>query len=249
MYPHYAYPRRILLGLAGQILLGGRRSFRADACACLARLTPPLQVHGAGHIPAHGPALITVNHYHRPGFGAWWIALAIASVVPVEMHWTMTGELTYPGKWYAPMGRVVSRRLLGRAAAIYGFTAMPPMPPRPADVTPRALAVRRVLRYARQHPTAILGLAPEGMDMPHGVLSWPPEGAGRLVSLLAGLGFSITPVGAYEQDGAFCLHFGPAYVLQLPPGLPAPEKDRRATEIVMRAIAALLPLPLRGEFA
>jgi hypothetical protein len=249
MIRRYTYPWQILFGLGGQVCFGGQRSFRADARACLDRLAPPLQVYGAEYIPVCGPALITVNHYFRPGFNVWWAALAIASVMPEEMHWTMTGELTYPGKWYAGLGGAGSRWLLGRLARVYGFTAMPPMPPRPGDVAARGLAVRRVLSYAREHPAALIGLAPEGMDMPGGVLGWPPEGAGRFIALLAGFGFRVTPVGAYEQDGAFCLHFGPAYALYLPAGLAAGEKDRVAAQIIMGAIARLLPLPLRGEFA
>ncbi len=243
-----AYPYRTVLGLAAATLSGGQRSFRADARACIGRLNPPLQVEGQAHVPSSGPALITVNHYWAPGFAAWWIALAIAAVVPTEMHWAITGELTYPGQWYAPLGQAGSRWLLRRLAAVYGFTAMPPMPPRPGDVAARAQAVGRVLRYARAHPAAILGLAPEGMDMPGGVLGWPPAGAGRFIALLAGLGFSITPAAAYEQDGALHLSFGPAYALRLPPGLTAAERDHRAARTVMEAIAELLPAHLRGEF-
>lgn len=248
MHPRHTYPPRTLLGLSRAVLTGGRRSFRADAAACLGRLSPPLQVLGAEHVPARGPALITVNHYTRPGLGVWWCALAIASVAPQEMHWAMTGELTYPGKWYAGPAGAGSRWLLGRLAAVYGFTAMPPMPPRPGDVAARGLAVRRVLRYARDHPAALIGLAPEGMDMPGGVLGWPPEGAGRFIALLAALGFPVIPVGAYEQNGAFCLHFGPAYELRLPAGMSAAARDRQAAQTVMSAIARLLPRQLRGVF-
>lgn len=249
MYPRYSYPWQGLLGLAWQIFFGGQRSFGEDARACLGCLQPPLQLLGKEHVPAQGPALIVVNHYYRPGFDAWWIALAIASVVPVEMHWVMTDELTFPGKRYSALGRTGSRWLLGRLARIYGFTAMPPMPPRPGDVARRALAVRRLLTYARNHPTTVLGLAPEGMDMPGGRLSWPPAGAGRLIASLADLGFPITPVGAYEQDGAFWLHCGPTFRLQVPLALPAGEKDRFVARTVMTAIARQLPEPLRGEFA
>lgn len=249
MYPRYAYPWRTLLGLGRHVCFGGQRSFRADARACIGRLRPPLRLHGAENIPARGPALVTLNHYCRPGFNAWWNALAIASVVPAEMHWTVTGELTFPGKRYAALGQTGSRWLMRRLSNVYGFTAMPPMPPRPGDVMPRASAVRRVVEHARQHPAAILGLAPEGMDMPGGVPGRPPAGVGRFIALLAGLDFRVTPAGVYEQDDEFCLHFGPAYALRLPAGLPAEEKDRLAAQIVMEAIARLLPLSLRGEFA
>lgn len=245
----YSYPWRTVLGLGQSVLTGGQRSFAADARACIGRLNPPLQLTGAAHIPAHGPALITVNHYCRPGFRAWWIALAIAAAVPVDMHWAITGALTFPGKWYTGLGQAGSRWLLRRLARVYSFTTMPPMPPRPEDVVARAQAVQRVLGYARAHPSAILGLAPEGMDMPGGVLHWPPDGAGRFMLLLAGLGFPVTPVAAYERDGAFHLDFGPPYTLRVPAGLSSAEKDRRAAQIVMTAIGRLLPPHLRGDFA
>ncbi|KAF0106172.1 MAG: hypothetical protein FD146_2761 [Anaerolineaceae bacterium] len=249
MYPEYSYPLRLLPGLTASLLFGGRRSFRADAQACIERLKPPLRVLGAENIPQAGPALITFNHYYRPGFPAWWLALAIAAAVPVEMHWVMTGELTFPGKWYAFAGRPISRWFLQRLSKIYGFTIMPPMPPRPKDVEARARSVREYLDYARKHPQAILGLAPEGRDNPpHGALAHPAPGAGRFLLLLAGLGFPVTPAAAYEEAGEFCLRFGAAYRLQVPPRTGPDEKDRAAAEIVMRQIAALLPERLRGEF-
>ena len=70
------------------------------------------------------------NHYYRSGFNAWWMALGLAATVPLDIHFVMTGELTFPGKWYAPLGMAGSRWLL-RRFSIYGFTTMPPMPPRP----------------------------------------------------------------------------------------------------------------------
>ncbi|MGC8780704.1 MAG: hypothetical protein ACP5UQ_07555 [Anaerolineae bacterium] len=247
-HPRYGYPWRTVLGMAGQALFGGRRSFRADACACVGRLRPALQLCGAEHVPTCGPALIAVNHYHRPGFGAWWIALAVASVVPAEMHWAMTDEWTCTGRSYAPVGRAGSRWLLRRVAAVYGFTTMPPMPPRSEDAIRRALAVRRLLEFVRDHPAAVLGLAPEGRDTPDGVLSRPAPGTGHLIRRLATLGFRIVPAGAYEQDGRLCLRFGPAYQLEVPPGVSGREADRLVAQTVMRAIAALLPPSLRGEF-
>ena len=249
MFPVYSYPPLGFLRLAPNVLFGGRRSFRRDGQLCIERLKPPLRVLGAENIPSCGPCLITFNHYYRPGFNAWWMALGIASLVPIEMHWVMTGELTFPGKWYAPLGEAGSRWLLDRFSHIYGFTTMPPMPPRPKDVEARAKSVRKFLSYARGHPQAILGLAPEGGDNPPtGALTWPASGAGRFISLLAGLGFPILPVGAYEQAGEFCLGFGAAYRLRVPRGPGPDEKDRAVTDIVMRKIAALLPDRLRGEF-
>jgi hypothetical protein len=105
------------------------------------------------------------------GFGVWWLALAVAAMVPEEMHWVMTGELTFPGKWYVFLGRPFSRWQLKRLANIYGFTSMPPMPPRKKDVTARARSVRARLEYVRLHPGSMLALATEGRDDLNGVLA------------------------------------------------------------------------------
>jgi hypothetical protein len=247
-YPSYSYPPSVVLGLAARVLFGGRRSFRRDGQACMARLQPPVRILGVENIPAGGPCLLTFNHYYRPGFSAWWMALGIASQVPVEMHWVMTGELTFPGKWYAALGMAGSRWLLKRFANIYGFTTMPPMPPRPKDLKARARSVRRTLAFAKNHPQAILGLAPEGGDQPGGLVNWPPAGAGRFILLLAEQGFPILPVGCFEEAGEFCLRFGAANRLQLPGSLSQDEKDRQVARIVMSAIAIQLPPHLRGGF-
>jgi hypothetical protein len=235
--------------LAVNVLFGGHRSFHCNGAACIGRLRPPLQALGEEYIPRCGPCIVTFNHYYRPGFNAWWMALAIAALVPLEMHWVMTGELTFPGKWYAPLGKAGSRWLLKRLAGVYGFTAMPPMPPRPQDVEARARAVRAVLSYVKDHPDAILGLAPEGGDnVPTGALAQPAPGAGRFISLLVSRGFGIAPAGVYEGDGALCLRFGEAYNLEVPPGLSANDKDVLVARMVMERIAVLLPARLRGEF-
>jgi len=245
----YQFPSQIVLSLAFDVLTGGKRSFRKDALACIGRLKPSLQVIGKENIPENGPCVVTVNHYHRPGFGAEWLALGISACVPREMHWIMTAEWTAPGKWYEPIKGMYSRWLLKRLAQVYGYTTMPPMPPRPGDVEARARSVRKVLEYVKEHPDAILGLAPEGADQVGGALSVPAPGVGRFGLLLAGTGSAFVPVGAYEADGVFCLHFGPAYRLNLPSGLSNDEKDRLAAEVMMKNIAVLLPEGLRGKFA
>jgi hypothetical protein len=71
---------------------------------------------------------------------------------------------------------------------------------------------------------------------------------GRFVLLLAEQGFPILPVGVYEENGEFCLHFGPSFRLQVPHGPGTEGRDRTATQTIMAALADLLPLPLRGVF-
>lgn len=249
MQPAYRLPLPLLAGLACDLLSGRRRAFHADALACLRGLHPPLVVFGREHVPDAGPLVITVNHYHRPGFQAWWIPIAISGTLPQPVTWVMTAELTFPGSWYGFLGRPISRWVLRRAARMYGFVTMPPMPPRPQDAAARALAVRRTLALARPDPQCWLGLAPEGADMPGGRLAWPAPGAGRFALLLAARGLRFLPAGVYEEEGRLCLRFGPPHALDVPAGLTADEKDRLAAERVMRPIAALLPAALRGDFA
>jgi len=249
MGPDYSYPRGLFASIALDVLLLRRRNFRRDAKACTGRLKPSLRVIGKENIPQRGPVVITVNHYYRAGFRAQWIALAIAATIPVDMHWIMTGELTYPGRWFAPLGMILSKFALHRAARVYGFTTMPPMPPRSKDVEERAASVRKVLDVVRHVKEPILGLAPEGGDSADGKLARAASGLGRFGLLLSGAGLKFIPVGAYEADGVFIIHFGEAYGLSVAHGLSSAEKDVQAAHIIMKNIAALLPIYLRGEFA
>lgn len=248
MFPHYSYPPKVVTGLIGALVLGHRRNFRRDACSAVPLLNPPLQVIGWENILQSGRCVITVNHYCRPGFAAQWFALAISSVVPVDIHWIMTGELTYPGKWYAPLGMAVSQFVLKRGARVYGFTAMPPMPPRPRDVEARAAAVRAVLDYVKHLPNPVVGLAPEGGDQGGGQLTMPASGLGRFALLLAAQGLKFSPVGVYESNGKLYLDFGQTYDLIVPRHLTSEQKDRSASRIIMERIATCLPFGLRGEF-
>lgn len=248
LFPQYSYPALLVHELASDALFGRHRSFRADAVACIARLVPPLQVHGKENIPVSGPCLLTFNHYSCPGFNAWWIALAVASQLPMDAHFVMTGELTTPGKRYSPGGIPLNRWVLKRVAKAYGFTSMPPMPPREKDVEARARSVREVLSVAERTKNPVICLAPEGADMPGGRLTYPPSGAGRFMLQLAGKGLKVIPVGVWEQDGCLCVSFGAAYELSVPGQMSSDEKDRAAAKTVMENIARLLPSHLRGEF-
>lgn len=246
----YSYPPRVFAALVRDLFLLRRREFHRDAQACIARLGPPLAASGSRNIPQHGPCVITVNHYHRPGFGAEWIALAISALVPVQVHWIMTAEFMYEGKWYRAIGSRLSRILLRRIAHVYGFTTMPPMPPRRQDVGSRAASVRAVLEVVRRAKDPVLGLAPEGHDARQdGLLTRPPGGVGRFALLLSRAGLGFCPAGVFEMEGALQVRFGEPYELSVPPHLPPDEKDAQASQILMEHIARLLPLHLRGEFA
>ena len=225
-----------------------RRSFRQDATTALSLCHFPIRVEGKKNIPACGPAVVVTNHYSRPGFGAWWIALAISAQVPAEMHWGMTAAWTFDGSLTSWLLAEISRRIFPRIAEVYGFTAMPPMPPRPFEGAVRAGAVRRILAAARAHPPPIFGMAPEGQDTPGGVLMRPHPGVGRFLYNLARLGYPCYPAGVHEEADALCVSFGSPFRLELSGGLSGEEIDRCASQDVMLAIARQLPGRLRGEF-
>ena len=228
---------------------GGRRSFREDALTCVAKLTPSFCSLGMTYVPKTGPGVITINHYTRPGLGAWWLALAASATIPADIHWVVTSSWTFPGRLWAPVMVPLTKWAFRRAADVYCFTTMPPMPPHPGEVQARVLAVRQVLNYARRVECPLIGLAPEGRDFPGGVLGQPPPGAGRFALQLAKIGLMFYPVGVFEQDRRLCLHFGPPYRLQAPQDLSPYERDQYASQIVMNNIAVLLPEHLRGIYS
>jgi hypothetical protein len=245
----YPLPWDLFVKLAIASLRRQPRSFSTDARICLEKLPARLRVLGGENIPQAGPCLVVANHYARPGFGAWWLAFAISASLPVEVHWIFTAEWTYPGGLKRWLITPATRVIFNRVAGVYGFTTMPAMPPDPHDVERRAQAVRRVLAYVRKTPRPVIGLTPEGRDFDSGKLGPPPPGAGRFIYHLSAAGLAIFPVGVYEEGVGLCLRFGPAFSLQSMPDLPASERDRFISRVVMEHIAALLPRHLRGEFA
>jgi 1-acyl-sn-glycerol-3-phosphate acyltransferase len=144
--------------------------------------------------------------------------------------------------------RPLVRWFIGCISGVYDFMRMPPVPPVPEDAQERALAVRQVIQYVRQAKNPVIGLAPEGGDVPGGKLGWPPPGAGRFILHLNRMGLPIIPIGLFEQDGALCFRFGPSYELNIPAGLSSEEQDKMVLRQVMGAIAGQLPQLMWGDF-
>ena len=238
----------MILRLALTVLRGARRSFGADARLALAA-NPAYRVIGLECIPQSGPLLVTINHYSRPGFGAWWSALTVSAHLPEPMHWIMTAEWTLVRSLGEQLLSWGSFWALPRIARVYGFTSMPPMPPRPQDAHARGNAVRHVFAHLRTYPQAVVALSPEGRSIPNEHLGWPPPGAGRFILHLARHTGRVLPVGVCDLDGQICVRFGPVYSIDLPAALVPAEQDRWAARQVMQHIAALLPLEMHGEFA
>lgn len=238
----YPFPWRLAFPLFWDALRVGSRSFQADARTCVNLLTPPLKIINPENIPTHGPSLLIANHYSRPGFQAWWIALAISAVVPMKVHWLMTNAWTFLGP-LTPL----SQWALNRIARVYEFTTSPPMPPKPKDVNARAIAVRRILEISRS-PDAVIALAPEGRDHPGGILGTFPPGVGRFIEKLAVHCQPIVSIGVYENEQSLCLNFGSSFELNPAPQRSAEIRDLVTSQQVAVALARQLPPHLRGEY-
>jgi 1-acyl-sn-glycerol-3-phosphate acyltransferase len=249
--PCYRLPRRMMPGFLWSVAALRPRSLARDARIAVAGLRPSMEVMGSEHIPARGPCLVTCNHYGRPGFATWWLALAIAAAVAAcrapdaepEIHWVMTTAWTFPESvWRRRVLTPLTRWAFDRVARVYGFVTMPPMPPDPREVEARALAVLRTVRLARRaaREGGMIGLAPEGQDFVEG-LGQPPEGAGEFTALLVRAGLPVLPVGVAEADGSLRVSFGPPFVPEIPAD--RAERDRVVAQQVMAAIAQQLPSP------
>jgi len=238
----YPTPWQIGIHLLWDAILLRSRSFRADALQSIQPIATRLKILHKENIPSQGPCLLVMNHYSRPGFDAWWIALGISAVVPVEIHWMMTNAWTHAG-----ILEPITRWLFPRLAQVYGFTTTPPMPPVPHDLDARAQAVRRVLEIASS-PDTLIGLAPEGRDHPGGILGPPPPGVGRFIHQLSKRCQRIIPIGVYEDADNLYLSFGPPFHLEAASRSTPAERDHHRIQQVMGLIASQLPPWLRGDY-
>jgi 1-acyl-sn-glycerol-3-phosphate acyltransferase len=243
--PDYRVPRRLVANAIWAALVMQPRSFAHDSRWALEGLYPPLRLLGKENIPYQSPCLVACNHYSRPGFDAWWIAMAISAAVAAnrapeadpEIQWVMTGAWTFPeSRWKRRYITPLTRWAFRRVARAYGFVSMPPMPPSPEEVEERAAAVLRTVRLARHAAKTggMIGLAPEGQDNPEG-LDHLPSGVGRFIALLVQAGLPVLPSGVAEQDGRLQVSFGPVFTPQIPSRKSL--QDDQVAPQVMAAIA------------
>lgn len=239
---HYPLLTPTALAILASAAADRRRSIRRDAATMVAGLRPPLRVLDAPG-PLAGGWVIAINHYVSRRVRAWWLALAVTAALDREIHWVMSSAWTYADPFRSRLLTPLSTWLFVRLARTYGFTSMPPMPPRPHEVEARARAVRAVLRYAAQAPEPLVGLAPEGADSPGNALVRPPAGVGRFLAQLARRGLRVLPAGVFEHEGALTVRFGAGFDLRAAP------REIDPADRVMAAIAACLPENLRGAYA
>ena len=248
-YPSYPKLHSLIFPILFEKACITTRSFRKDAIKACGRVMPPIEVHGVENIPEKDTlSLITINHYSRYGFDAWWIALAVSAAVPQDIHWIMTSSWTCQGKWYGFVVKRVTGILFRMIAEVYDFTNMPPMPPSSAEFGERVIAMKKVISKIRNSQISTLAIAPEGRDFPGGILGPTPKGVGRFIQFISRLGFKVIPIGIYEDAGYLHVNIGENYSLPEIDSISSKDIDSIISNIVMNNIALLLPHPLRGEY-
>ena len=237
-YPRY--PSIVPCGLWALLnrLLGRHLSFGPLARRLCNRVSPPLVSHGTQNIPTDGGYLVTVNHYAREGFSSAWIAIALSAAISSEVTWVMTDEWDFRDHPLAFVLRPLMRFVLGSLQKVFGFLPTPSMEPGYSGADQRAAAVRRVINYLRDHPQAIIGIAPEGRDALQPGMGELPAGVGKFILYLNRMGFRILPAGITEAHGRLHVRLGEPYDITLADI--EGDVDEQARKIVKEQISRLI---------
>jgi hypothetical protein len=231
-FPRYPSINLAVIGVVGLRILHQERSFRQDARRTISHVRPSIRYLGLEAIPARGPYQIHVNHYSRPGFSTAWIALALSAVQPGETTWVVADQWVFEGNPMRFLLVPAMRHILASIRKVYGFLPMPTMMPGYSDMPERSAAVRGVIRHCQNHPTAIIGLTPEGWDSPPSSVFLPPTGAGKFILHLNRMKIPILPAAILEKDGVLTVKFGPLYDLPTEINIPPSRVDESMRVIV-----------------
>lgn len=254
--PRYTYTWRLLIPLA-RVLLGVRSSLSRDGALLLVGASPPPRVLHPENIPPTAPFVLAVNHYDRPGLGAWWGAAALAATIaarrvgaPREIHFAMAREWWYPRGWRRWIKQPLTRWFFGQISQAYGTILLPPALELAEFRGAGTQAIRRALAMTRGEPPVLIGIAPEGRTGAGLALGAPPRGTGLFLLLLTREQLPILPAGIFEDDAdqILTVNFGAPFVLRVPRDLPRAARDAHAARGVMTAIGALLPERMWGAY-
>jgi hypothetical protein len=253
--PSYRYSPRLLIPLV-RVLLGVRSTVCDDAALLLQGAHPSPRILTPENIPPDSPFALTINHYDRPGLGAWWgIAVLVTTIAarrtrePRQAHFAMAREWWYPrgfGKW---IKQPLTRWCFGQIGKAYGAIRLPPVLDSGEFRGEGTFAIRGAVALARGENPELVGIAPEGQTGAGLGLRKPPPGAGLFLLLLTHDHIPILPAGLFEDDAnTLTIRFGAPFDLRVPRALSRDERDTDAARQVMVAIGRLLPERMWGAY-
>ncbi len=254
--PRYPYPLHLVVFPALRVLLGMPSSPCRDAAPLLAHVRPQPRVLNAHNIPPEAPFVLVVNHYDRPGLGAWWGIMTMFCAIserrtrePRAIRFCMAREWWYPGG----LGRLVkqpfTRWFFGQIAKTYGVIRLPPVLDSGLYRGEAVAPIRHAIALTRGSNPQLVGLAIEGHTGPGLALCRPPRGAGLFLLLLTHERLPCLPVGLFEDEQhALTVNFGEPVSLSVPRNLAREERDQAAIRRIMVEIGKLLPQRMWGVY-
>ncbi len=254
--PHYPYPILRLVLPALRVLLGLPSSVSHDAAILVKGIRPTPHVLGTQNIPPETPFVLVLNHYDRPGLGAWWGPLVAVGAVaarrtcePRDVRALMAREWWYPPGWGRVIKQPLTHWVFGRLAKTYGLVLLPPILANNELRGQGAAGVRQALVLTRGEHPQLIAMAPEGRGSLNQKLCLPPPGAGIFLVLLTHDTIPCLPLGIYEDEQrVLSTKFGPPFQLRVPRQLSREERDRQAARAVMVEIGKLLPERMWGAY-
>ena len=255
--PRYSYPFHLLLIPAVQVLLGRPSSISRHCALLLTGAHPAPRALNIENIPANSPFMLAVNHYDRPGLGAWWGAAAVISAIAArrtrglgKIHMAMAREWWYPNGFGRAVKQPLTRWFFGQIAKAYGMIRLPPVLGNNDVRGEGTISVRHALALTRGENPQLVGLAPEGRTGDGLALCTPPPGAGLFMLMLTHDTIPILPAGIFEDDtdGVLTVRFGAPFQLCVPRHAPRDERDAEAARQVMIQIGRVLPERMWGEY-
>ncbi len=246
---------RLILPLL-HVFLDHPSSVSQDAALLLDGIRPVLSVSGEDNIPTQTPFVLVMNHYDRPGLGAWWGPVLVLHTIavhrtcePRQVHMMMAREWWYPPGLGRMFKQPLTRWFFGHLSKTYGLVLLPPVVPGDTFRGEGTLAVRRALTLTRSNSPQLVGLAPEGRTGEQGSLCEPPKGAGLFILALTHDSIPCLPVGIFEdEDAALTVEFGKPFVLHADRRQSRADQDRHASCTVMVQVGKLLPERMWGVY-
>ena len=245
--PRYDFsPWFVARWLAGVVLLRRKRDLGRDGRALFAGRRPRPRVEGIERAPREGACIVVMNHYERPGLRVWWCAALVTAALEARrggdppVRWLITDRFEGFRSGGVRLPDALMAWLLRTIARAYGLLLVA----RPeSEAGSRSALLREARRVLREG--APLALTPEAASGSGVELARPWPGSGAALAWLARGSVPpapLVPVAVFDgAEGRLVARFGAPFTLER-------ASDEDASEVVMRAIAALLPAELRGPY-
>ena len=255
--PAYRFPLGFIVRWLWTVLVLRRpRDLGVDGLQLLAGRDPRPRIEGIERLPPHGPCVLIMNHYERPGLRVWWGVVLVTAAVQQRRGSGGGGDNAPPVRWLMtdrfegfrlgplPLPDALLAGLLARIARAYGCLLVARPEHEQALRSGALIEARRALRRG-----GVLGITPEAATGGGPELHAPLANSSVALAWLSQGEIPIVPVAFLDDDaGRLVARFGRPFTLPWPGLGEARAREADFTTQVMAAVAALLPPRLRGAY-